>query len=170
MGSPQQFGETQWLTLNAGNHWVIGQARPCGTPHCCLPDWHNGPHTLEKVKCRSESKRLAPARRSPRFIYTPFPWHELDLDLQAYVLLQLSEDRRELLSQLARLARAIRPLRAVILRAMQLDDGIDALLSTPSPPATASLGESIRHCEAHFGGCTALEIGAAKWMSACLSS
>ena len=125
---PLQAGETRWLTLKPDNHEVIGQLKGCGTPGCYLPDWHNGPHTLEKVACRSEPKREAIIRRSPRFVSVPFRWHALGLDLQAMVLLQLSSDMYELLTHLAQLARVLRPMRVAILRAMQLDDDIEQLL------------------------------------------
>ena len=82
------------------------------------------------MACRSERKEKVIARRSPRFISVPFPWHALDLDLQAMVLLQLSGDACELLAHFARLARVIRPMREVILRALQLNDEVDSLLSS----------------------------------------
>ena len=119
----------RWLTLKSDNFDVIRQGRSCGTPGCCLPDWHSGPHSLEKVACRSEKQKVI-VRRSPRFISVPFPWHALDLDLQAMVLLQLSGDAYELLSYFARLARVMRPMREVILRALQLNDEVDSLLSS----------------------------------------
>ena len=125
-----QTGKTRWLKLRVDNHQIIGKTRSCGTPGCCLPDWHSGPHTWEKVACRSETKQEIPIRRSPRFIHVPFPWHALDINLQALVLLQLSHDTCELLSHLARLARVIRPMRAIILRAMQLNEDVETLLSS----------------------------------------
>ena len=60
----------------------------------------------------------------------PFPWHALDLDLQAIVLLQFSDDACELLTHFAWLARVIRPMRAVILRAIRLNDDVDVLMSS----------------------------------------
>ena len=125
-----QAGKTRWLTLKLGNHQIIGRSRSCGTPGCRLPDWHSGPHTFEKVLCRSDTKPEFPIRRSPRFIHVPFPWHALGIDLQALVLLQLSRDTCELLAHLARLARVIRPMREVILRAMQLDEDVAALCAS----------------------------------------
>jgi hypothetical protein len=139
-GLPWQGGDTRWLTLKPDNYEVIGQGRPCGTPGCCLPDWHSGPHSLEKVACRSERKPKVIVRRSPRLISAPFLWHALDLDLQAMVLLQLSGDVCELLTLFARLARVIRPMRVVILRALQLNDDADGLLSSSFAASDRKLG------------------------------
>ena len=132
---------------------MIGRSRACGTPGCCLPDWHKGPHTLEQVACRSDPKREIAVRRSPRFVSVPFPWHALDLDLQAMVFLQLSGDTHELLTHLARLAYVIRPLRVAILRAMQLDDRIEDLMSASFTASDLRLGvEPSPFCGAYHAG------------------
>lgn len=142
----------RWLALKSDNFEVIGQGRPCGTPGCCLPDWHSGPHSLEKVTCRSERKQKVIVRRSPRFISVPFPWHALDLDLQAMVLLQLSGDACELLTHFAQLARVIRPMRVVILRALQLNDDVDGLLSTSFTASDRKFGADPSPLKGSFWG------------------
>lgn len=147
-----QAGTTRWLKLKPDSYEVIGQAKPCGTPGCRLPDWHNGPHTLEKVTCRSDAKRSTIRRRSPRFINVQFPWHALDLDLQAMVLLQLSGDVYELITYLYRLARVIRPLRAAILRAIQLNDDVNNLLSSSFIGSDCKLGAESSACKGSFWG------------------
>jgi len=147
-----QTGEMHWLTLKPGNYEVVGQSKGCGTPGCCLPDWHNGPHSLEKVTCRSEPKRAVVIRRSPRFLSTPFPWQSLDLDLQATVLLQLSIHTCELLTHFARLARVLRPMRASILRAMQLDEGITDRLSSTFTSSDHRLGVEPSALQGAFWG------------------
>ena len=140
------------MSLKPGKYQVIGQSSACGTPGCLLPNWHNGPHTLEQVACRSDQKRETVIRRSPRFIAVPFPWQALGLDLQALVLLQLADEACELLLQLSRFARALRPMRAAILRAVELDDGIGALLSSSFAACARKLGSDPSPLRGAFSG------------------
>ena len=70
-------------------------------------------------------------RRSPRFCTQPFSWWELPKDLQIAVLLKLSDDSIELLRQLSRLARFLRPIRPFILEALRIDARLVDLIDQP---------------------------------------
>lgn len=122
-----QVGDTR--TLKSDNFEVIGQGRPCGTPGCCLPDWHSGPHSLRGLLAgqRGSTRSLFDAHhgssashfRGTRLTWTCKRWSCCN-----------SGDACETLAHFARLARAIRPMRVVILRALQLNVEVDGLLSS----------------------------------------
>lgn len=126
-----QDGTLSRACLREGDYERLGHAKPCGTPGCRFPDWHDGPHSTEQVARRRDLKVKVAVRRSPRLVVQPFPWQDLGPDLQAVILLQLSAKLNELLLHLARLARTFRPWRGIILRAIYLDERIDGLLSSP---------------------------------------
>ena len=69
-------------------------------------------------------------RRSPRLLAQTFPWESLDMDLQAFVLVQLARNCNDLIRRLAQLARHIRPLRPAILRALHLEPRLSAALTS----------------------------------------
>ena len=119
--------------LVPGQYKIVAPWKSCGTPGCCLPDWHSGLHDTEKCR-RFPSKRTVVAkclRRSPRFRTQPFPWLDLPNDLQIAVLLKLSDDSIELLRQLSKLARFLRPIRPLILGALRIDARLMDLLDKP---------------------------------------
>ena len=67
-------------------------------------------------------------RHSPRFRAEPFPWWELPKDLQVAILLQMSDNSTQLLLQLSKQARFLRPIRPLILEALRMDARLVELL------------------------------------------
>jgi len=130
-------GGSEWIRLRAGMYEPLSTpiGRLCGTPGCTLPDWHIGCHSTERrLPPRLPQQSISPPphcspRRSPRLAPRRFRWHELDVDIQAVVLLQLSPEREGLLSHLSHLARHIRPFRDAILHAIRLHNGLRDMLS-----------------------------------------
>ena len=119
--------------LVPGQYKIVAPWKSCGTPGCRLPDFHSGLHDTEKCR-RLPSKRTVVSkclRRSPRFCTQPFPWWELPRDLQIAVLLKLSDDSIELLRQLSRLARFLRPIRPFILEVLRIDARLVDLIDQP---------------------------------------
>mmetsp|Transcript_16172 Transcript_16172/g.27600 ORF Transcript_16172/g.27600 Transcript_16172/m.27600 type:complete len:326 (-) Transcript_16172:242-1219(-) len=157
VGCSSAPGYDEVLTMPSG--------RLCGTPGCVLRDHHDGAHSTE---LRLQPRRPTPPqpkqrRHSPRFLPQTFPWHLLDLDLQATVLSHLHYDAAERIRIMTRLARHLRPLRLTILRALRLDARVSGLLDARWVASRTKLVPSVSalHCNwlyAHVRGAMATPV------------